>query len=320
MTDQVLQRLHAGALDELAVLAIDFLLDQPVTKLISPERTAVQVVAALRTAVQGPRTEAWLKERVADLCERVPAGPLGDRVPTALTAPLREVVARPVVPNRELVGRLLDHGAVRRLLHDVVVGALLSYARKFRAPTGSGRSLGRLKALGEGVLGGLSHEIEARLETRVNDFVNGLIDALVDQVADHFCEPANTDIYADFRAHLLDVLLSSDLHDLAAEVDKLDPDRLAEVGTAAVRAIAHRERLQDEVAGVIRAALDAEGVRGRTLRAFLEDAGMVTDDPDAEWYRELRASLVEQARAFIETRAFQGWLERLVRSSPLDDT
>jgi hypothetical protein len=130
----LLRRLENGGLESLATLTIDHLLARPVAELVDPEWVARQVVLALEAVSAGPETEQWLAKRIADLRETVPAGTVGDRMPDEIRRPLRDVVGRPYLPDRVLVGRLLDHAAMQRLLRDVLVGALRGFVAKLKAP------------------------------------------------------------------------------------------------------------------------------------------------------------------------------------------
>ena len=70
--DQILSRLRAGMVEELADLVVDHILDRPVTELVDPDWLAGQVVHSLQAATAGPRTEDWLREQVQGLRSRCP--------------------------------------------------------------------------------------------------------------------------------------------------------------------------------------------------------------------------------------------------------
>ena len=185
--EQLQRRLENGGLESLATLAIDHLLTRPVAELVDPEWVARQMVLALEAVSAGPETEEWLAKRIAELRETVPSGTVGDRMPDEIRRPLRDVVGRVYLPDRVLVGRLLDHAAMQRLLRDVLVGALRGFVAKLKAPVP--RPLSRLRALGgkalqDGVLGGLSHEIERQAEARIKDFQDAWTDFMQTRKAD----------------------------------------------------------------------------------------------------------------------------------------
>jgi hypothetical protein len=307
-SDVVLRRLTDGGLHALARVAVDHLLERPVSDLVDAPWAAHQMVLALEAVSAGPETEAWLGQRIAELREHVPEGTAGDRVPEEIRRPLRDVVARPYLPDRVLVGRLLDHAAMQRLLRDVLVGALQSFVSKLKAPVPA--RLSRLRALGgkalqEGLLGGLSQEIERHAEARIRDFVDGAVHTFVAQVADHVTAPEHAARYAEFRAHVLDTLLDTELAVFAGEIDKLHPDDLVSTGAATARALARRAGFEGEITAAIRAAVEASGEQ--SLGQLLARAGVREG-----WRSEAEAQLVEQIEKVVESPPFRRWLQDLL--------
>jgi hypothetical protein len=166
------------------------------------------------------------------------------------------------------------------------------------------RALGE-KALHDGILGGLSHEIERQAEARIKEFVEGAVHTVVGQVADHVASQEHADRYAAFRVHVVDTLLDTRLEVFAKELDKLHPDDLVETGAATTRALASRQGFEKEVAAVMRAAMEASG--GRSVGDLVEEAGIAEG-----WRAELEAQLVARAKELVATEAFQDWLRALL--------
>ncbi len=337
--DAVLARLRGPAMDELAGLIVDFLLSRRAADLVDADWIADQALLALEAAANSPAAEARLREQVERLRDRVPEGRLGDRVPDEVRRPLREVLRRPYQPDRELVGRLLDHSAFEELVRDVLVGALLDFTTRLRAAPQ--QAAGRLGILGkrvqsagagvlgglqEGVLGGLGHTIEARAERKIRDFVEGALRTVIARIADHLCSEQHADNWGAMRAHALDVLLGTDNRVLAREFDKLHPGDLVDTLAATARALTGRAGFRDEIASVARLALDALG--DRSLEDLLRESGLdaeaggeVSADAAARavarWKDELRRQLARQGRALVATPGFEAWLAGLL-AEPAD--
>ena len=315
--ERVLARLRGARLDALVGLAVDFLMNRPVSELLDPDWVAEQVVLNLEAIASQQRTEEWLRARIRDLRARVPEGRLGDRAPAEIVDPLRGVLARPYLPERELVGRLIDHPAMERVFKDVLSSSLSGFAERIarlKPPVGSeqlSRGFDKLKSLQrraqQGVLGGLSQELERQAEQRVREHVDKSIAAVQGQVADQISDDSHPPRFGSERVHLLEVQLKTDNPLQAREVDKIDPDGLVTTGAAVARAVARRDGLREEIAAAIRAML--EEARGRSLQDFLEESGLETG-----WRAELEARFTEQARDFIETPTFGDWLGDLLGS------
>jgi hypothetical protein len=198
---------------------------------------------------------------------------------------------------------------MQRLLRDVLVGALRGFVRKLKAPVP--RPLSKLRALGgkalqDGVLGGLSHEIERQAEARIKDFVDGAVHGFVEQVADHVTAPEHTSAYAAFRVHLVDTLLDTELSVFAGEIEKLQPEALVATGAATARALARRDGFEGEIERALRAAIDASS--GRSLGELLDEAGIRED-----WRKEAEGQLAAQARNLVASDAFRRWLAELAK-------
>ncbi|MCB9778523.1 MAG: hypothetical protein H6742_08180 [Alphaproteobacteria bacterium] len=319
--DQVLARLQGGALASLVTLVVDDLLTRPVDSLLDPEFVADQVIAALETAGSGERPEAWLREQIDSLRSRVPDGTLGQRAPAEVVDPLRDALGRPIVWDRELVGALLDHDAMRSVFREVVTKAVTSYGKKLahlsqnnavtqaagRLGLGQrGGGLSRLKTLGEGLAKGISAELEHQAEDRVKDFVDQAMGRVMIQVADHLCDPAYADQYGRYRVHIVDTLLHTELRTLADELEKIDPDSLVATGAGIARSLSRREGFRDEVADAARKAMTEAG--GRSLRDFLAETGI----DEARWRADIEVQVVARGADLLETDAFREWLEALL--------
>lgn len=304
MKPEVRARLRAGGVDRFVDLMLDDLLDRPVAELVDPSGLARKLASAVRAAAADPQVEAWIRARVQDLHGRVGAGPVA--LPGELRGPLEEVLRRPYVPDRELVGRILDHDTARLLLKQLFQDMLVGFARKLRPALPAARAplpgFRGLQKLGENVLGGLGHEIEAQLETRAREFMDAGVQRLVEHLADLLCDPKLVREYGDWRVHGLSVLLATDQRRLAGELEKLDLDALVATGAALVREVTGGEALVGQLESLLRAAM--EGAEGRSLRALL--GGIEGHGIDL-----LREVLAQRARALVETSAFEAWWDEM---------
>jgi len=303
MNAAALDRLRAGGTDRLADLLLDDVLDRPVREWVDAEWFARQLAQAARSAAADPQVERRLHEAVRDLRDRVPSGPVS--VPASIRGPLTEVLERPFVPDRAIVGRLLDHDTARLLLREVFGDVLVAFGRRLRALPGP--KLPRLSKLGGGILeavgGAVAEEFERTLEARAREFMDAAVQKLVDKMADHLCDPKLVKEYGAWRTHVLHVVLATDRQHLAGEIEKLDPDALIATGAALVRGIVERPSLVGELRSVIDHALGAAG--DRSARELLDGA-------EAHGLDAVRDLLRQRARAVVETPAFAVWWDEVV--------
>lgn len=312
MNPDALQRLRAGGTDRLVDLLLDDLLDRPIEEMIDVPWLSRQLAAAARSASKDPRLETLIRERVADARGRVGRGPVP--MPREIRAPMREMLARGYVPDRELIGKLLDHDTARLMLKHIFQDLLSAIVRKLKAPAQAAQAavksplpFGRLQKIGER-LGGemrgvLGHEVERVVEEKAREVMDASLNRLVEVMADHLCDPEMGAAYAAWRVHMMDVLLSTDQRKLAGEVEKLDPDNLVATSVALARALVARPELDGELEGVLRAA--TEQTDGRSLRHLL--GGLEEHGIDV-----VRDLLRQRARAVVETPGFAAWWDDVV--------
>ena len=82
------------------------------------------------------------------------------------------------------------------------------------------------------------------------------------------------------------------------------------------RALAGRSGLQQEVAELVRTALETMGPR--SLRDFLSETGLDAGDAaaaEAKWRAEVEAQLGLRGREIITTPAFKAWLQELLQEA-----
>jgi hypothetical protein len=310
MSTPTLAKLQGPALDALTHLALDHLIEMPLNQLIDAPSLARQIVITLRATADSTQTEQWLRNQIEATTRHVPEGTVRNHSPSDVVAPIRAAIAHPVTPDREMVGRLLEHGAVENLLRDLLVSALQGFTAKIRPSIpGSERThsrLGRLKRASESMLGGLGAEIERQAEQKARDFVDSILSSVVAQTADNLCDPNKAEGYGRFRGHLFDQFLDTPLSDLNRELAKIDPDTLVGTASAIIKALASRPEIETEITELI--VLGLSQIGDQTAAEILAEAGV-----DDTWRPELETRLTTLARGFTATPAFEGWLNALLQ-------
>jgi hypothetical protein len=309
MKDRILNGLQGEGADALVTLAIDHLLAMNASEFVDPASLASTAVATFRHSAQSGQADAWIRSQIDAATSAAPSGSLRDHLPNEITRSLRDTIALPVTPNRAMVGRLIEHGAVESLLRNLLVSALQGFAKRLRPSVpGAEKATTRLRSLkrvGEGMLGGLGAELERQAEQKAKDFVDSILSSVIAQAADDLCDPAKAETYGRFRGHILDQLLDTPLEDWRNEIEKLDTELLISTANASARALADRPNLEQEVQEVIEHALKSMG--DQSLGAILQDAD-VSDDWRTE--AETRASSI--VRSIASSEAFDGWLDALL--------
>lgn len=299
MRPETRSRLIESGLDRFVDLLIEDTLATPVRRLVDLHDFAGLLASALRSAAADPTVERLVRERVRELKGLGGSGPLP--VPAELRAPLRELVRRPFVPDRDLLGEILDHRASRVILKGLLEDAVVSFATRFKTPMPVPAPLKGLGVLG-GRLGGVaatvSQEVERTVEAKAREFVGAAVDRLVGKLADQLCDPDESAVYASWRAHALDTLLQADRRKLLGEVDKLDPEALAGSALELVRVFVDREGFPGELERTLESVVAESGEK--TVRDVLGGV-------EHHAIGLLRELLRARARAVVETEAFATW-------------
>ncbi len=284
------------------------LLARPVADLIPPTQVASLAARLLASAAASDafsrRVEKQVEEGLAS-AERDPSRLQESLPPEALRA-LRELTARPYSPDRTLVLAVLNREPVRRLIRALLVDVLVEFGRKIAAlvspVTGSrvGRGLGALAAaVGSGVVGAVSSELERQVEKRAAEFADLGISRVLQHLADLASDPSLAKDQAEFRSALLEGVLELRRSDLAREARSQDPNAVVRLVGEAVRDHWARPESRASLESGLRRLIPGDDSH-RTLGAVLDEIGL---RPEVE--AALREYLLPRARAFD----WAGWIE-----------
>ncbi len=136
-----------GALDRLAALSLDVLLDSPFEDFL-PVAVAVKATRqALEGALASPRLlpmlEQWVETAANHLHDDKQS--LDALAPAELKDALREVLGRPFSPDKKLVLTIIDREQTRQLVREILTAAVIDFAHKASAPmAGMAKGLGSL--------------------------------------------------------------------------------------------------------------------------------------------------------------------------------
>jgi hypothetical protein len=310
MSQKIQSRLLDGAIDDLTHLAFDHLLSQPFNTLFNADSIAHQITAAFKQISNSQKTEDWLRCHVQALQEQRPSGSLRDHVPADVVDPIKSAIQKPITPNRMMVGRLVEHGAVESLLRELLVSALQGFAGRLKpSMPGAERTSSRLRSLkrvSEGMLGGLGAEIERQAEQKAKDFVDSILASVITQAADDLCDPKKAESYGRFRAHIFEQLLDTPLDELNKEIQKLDPETWVSTSSAMAKALSERPNMESEIKEIIEFVLSNIGEK--TAAEVLDEAGI-----EDSWRQQAEMQCSTVARGFVKSDAFGTWLEQLLK-------
>ena len=314
---EVLRRLREepAHLEALCELAIEHALDRPLTAVLDPAALARVISSGLTAMAGSPELEGWLETRATRALDGVDEleGAVGEHMPATALGPIEAILRREVMPDPELVARLIDHPSLRVLMRDVMQRNLLDFARRLRDlfPGGAsaakaGRGLGgMLGAVAKNVATAAGSAVEKQLEERAKGFVDDALGVAIESTIQRFSDPDHAKELASFRIDVFHALLQEPVERLLAERHKYPPADFAKDAASLIRTFASWNELGPTIESGAQRILAAHG--DETARAWLEGSGLGDGVRD-----ELRAFLVAEARSIVSSGDFGEWLDGLL--------
>lgn len=238
-------------------LLVDSFLAQPLDRLLLPELHGRLGLLMLGSLLRGDeaRQRALMQSALLHAVRWLNGQKqLGAALPPAVVELGRELLRRPYVPDRALTLGLLSAPPLRRLTRELMVGTLLDYGRKLRQATAEpaagaapkGGLLGRLaseavrkggaaaQAIAPGMTGLLSDELERQMQRRAAEFAEGAVDDLLQRAATTLTDPQRAAEQTALKLAMFDYVLTLRGPDLGRELERMEPQAVAELGRAAL--------------------------------------------------------------------------------------
>ncbi len=316
---RALHRLRAAdgaALTDLARLMVERSTETPIAEIADPAWLAGQLATGLEALVRGEgnreRLGRALDERVA--AWKAAEGKVGAHWPAELEGPLREALARPWAPSEPVVMRLLDQEVFAEVMQEVLDGTLRRFRQRLTrldqgllgglggraARKGRGLFGSMAETMAGGVVGAVRDEVESRMDEILHEFLVGATREALKVVARHVANPAHAEAYGRTRIGLLDTLKDTEIAELAAEIEKLEPAAYLDIGLAAIRAELDADDFVGRAAARIEALLAEVG--DGTLGAWLDEVGL-----RAVWTESTTTLIAARLADTAETPAFEAW-------------
>lgn len=275
---------HPDAARALAEVAVTFLLDQPLNRLVRAEVVLPALDRLLDERLTERSTAVHLRPFIAREIARgkVRGDVVGDWLTAEAKAELRSLANRPVKINRRTVERVVKQPQVKELIRQVVRDTLERFVETIKTGGDDGGSavgsIGR-KAFGfanratAGVLGSIGGAVEAKLTTALNAFVANNLDGVLDKVVAVATSPDTARQITKGALHVFDQAMVLPGEKVARQAEQAPWDDLLEPLPGLIAHNLGREAIRQGIQEEVAAALAAEGER--PLRAFWADEAAV---------------------------------------------
>ncbi len=314
------------ALSALARMMVEQTTATPLKDIATPRWIAGQIATALEAGTRGDHAKHWVDRRISSERERwgEEEKTLRGYLPEEVDQPLRELLGRPYAPDEDIIFRVIDQPAIRRLIREILTNTVSGFRQNIAkvdegvlggiggraARRGRGLFSGRMGKVSEvasniggvasNLAGAVRDELESSMDGRVKDFVKQASQDQVRAIARYIADPNHAKGFAELRLAILDVIIDTPIKDLATETDKLQPEQIIEVIVGALRSAVAAEDFVDRTEERISQILDEAG--DGTLGAWLEDVQLL--DVWTETTAELIASRLQ---AVVATDEFSTW-------------
>lgn len=319
MVERALQRLRepdGARLRALAQLVVGEATRTPLRDIASPRWIAGQVKTVLEAATHTDVMRDWVAARIADERERwgTEESTLRTWMVPEVDKPLRDLLSRPYAPNEELTLRLIDHPSMRGLVREVLEETITRFNKRLKhldvsglgaKAAGRGKSLlsglrANIGALGDGLVGAISDEVESVFHERLQEFLDKATGEAVRTISRYVANDSHSKSFGDLRLATLDVILDTPIRELAAELDKTRPEEMVDVVVAAVRSTIADPEFVAKTEGRIAKAMDQAG--DGTFGAWLDEVGLGT-----VWAETTTDLVTARLKAVVGTNEFEQW-------------
>lgn len=299
---------------ELAALCLEVWLDKPVAHLLPTEVAVAVARQALDGWLDSPTAVQTLSHSVDLLVNELNAHrkSLKDVVARDVREALKDLVGRPVSPDRKLVLTIIDRDPTRELVRQLLLDFVLEFGRRASAPVaGMAKGLGtfarmagdavksRTGTLGS-LVGAVGSEVERQMEKRAVEFVDSALSGVFGQLADAISDPRRATEAAELRLAMLDGVMELTLPQLAREVANADVPGGAEVLRGGLKRWLASAASDDELKRL--SELVMKDVGPKKLRDVLDEVGLlaVVRSRGAEL-------LASRIREVVGSDAFAAW-------------
>jgi len=319
------------ALNNLARMMVEQTTATPLKDIATPRWIAGQIATALEAGTRGDHARDWVDRRISSERERwgTEDKTLRGFLPEEVDKPLRELLGRPYAPDEDMIFRIIDQPAIRRLIREILTNTLAGFRQNIKNVDDGvlGGTVGRAARRSRGLFAGMGRaaevasniggvasnlagavrdEIESNMDGRVKEFVKQASQEQVRAIARYIANPEHADGFAELRLAILDVVIDTPIKDLAEETDKLHPEQIIDIVVGALRSAVAAEDFVDRTEERITQVLDEAG--DGTLGAWLEEVQLLD-----VWTQTTAELIASRLKAVVATDDFTDWWEQLFR-------
>jgi hypothetical protein len=294
-------RKSRAPLTELVHIGMDYILQRPIHELFNTNELSKAIALGIRSVAAEPRNEELLEKQIHASIAELQRSKFDGKLSEHTVDAIRGLAATPVKLNEELVAQLLDHSATRVLLREVIQLSVMNFSERAAAVIPGGNMVHQFAIAFRGFAARTVTSDGMTVEMHINGAVEDNLSPALRSTAARVADENFAAELADWRGHVLNVLLDRPIKELIGQLDQVSPKELAGQLAALLQSIASWNKLDQVVQKSVQASLVR--VREQTLNDILQGTGTEKDlRPIVE------KQLVKALWPFLKSAEFEAWL------------
>lgn len=296
-----------AVVEELIDLYINFLLNQPLHSIINSTDLTKSIVAGMKSMAGDPKNEAWLIELIASGLKQVKKqkkkGAVKDLFPPKAIEACQQLAQCPVSLSKSTATALVDHAVVKTFLRYILTNSILEFSQQFAAHLPGGKVVSGLMGMARDIASSRLGGVGINIEQKAKSFVEEALSPSLKVVADLLADDGHAAGLADWRRHILGVVVNLSFQEFVAMFAKVDEEKLASQIAVLCRSVA----LWDKLSPTIQTFLDEaiKQVGDRSIRSTIAGTSL-----EKEWRSLIARQFSSIVGTFFADAQFAGWLEK----------
>jgi len=295
-----LRKSHAP-LAALVHIGMDHLLQRPVRELFNTAELSRAISIGVRSVATEPHNEQLLEKQICQSIAELQDSKFEGKLPELTVEVIRDLAAQPLALNEDLIAQILDHNAARILLREVIQLSMLSFSERVADSLPGGNIVSQFASKFRGFSALTIGSEGMTVKTLINGSVEDNLAPALRMTAERLADDNFAIELADWRGHVLNVLLDQPIKDVIGHLDQVAPKELAKQLTVLLQSIAEWSKLEEIIDKSVEAALDRAG--GESLHTLLKGA-----ETEKDLRPVVEKQLVRALWPFVKSPEFEEWL------------
>jgi hypothetical protein len=295
------------AIEELVDVFLNFFMDQPINSIFESEDLAKAVASGLKGAAADSKNEDWLKQQISSAFVLAKTqkikGKFKDRLPPKSVEAGEQLVMLPISMTTSTAAALLEHTIVKSFLREVLTQSVLEFYKQIASHLPGGKVvsglMGMARELASSKLGGVAGGFEQKAIEHVDEALAPSVKIIAELMADE----ANIAGLADWRRHIVEVLLNQPAQEVIDSFHGVDEEKLADHASIFLKSIASWDGLEATIKTYLDAVIDQVG--DRSVRSLI--AGTTIEK---EWRALIARQFTSTCKPFFASPEFADWLDK----------